>query len=72
MKSEKDKKKGIEKNDEIKKMDVGQGRFLAGGSIIIVGLGLLLQNTIPGFSFNYVWPLLIIMVGLFLIVRKQK
>ena len=50
----------------------GRGRILAGTLILLVGIGLLLNNLFPWFSFDYVWPLLIIAVGLFLIMRRHN
>lgn len=46
-------------------------RFLIGVIIILVGLGLLLQNIFGWFSFNYVWPIVIIIIGIYLI-KKPK
>ncbi len=59
--------------DNVKKKDIDwlSVRTLIGSLIVVIGLGLLLKNTI-GFSFNYVWPFLIIMVGLFMIMRSKK
>ncbi|MFH0977980.1 MAG: hypothetical protein V1837_01630 [Candidatus Woesearchaeota archaeon] len=47
------------------------GRILAGVLILIVGVGLLL-NQLNWLSFNYAWPFLIIAVGLFIIFRRRK
>ncbi len=46
-------------------------RILIGSMILIIGLGLLLNNMFSWFSFNYVWPLLIVDLGLYLIMRKK-
>jgi hypothetical protein len=66
----------MEKNKPIgkKSSDKGiSGRVLVGTIIVMVGIGLLLQNLFPGFfNFNYVWPLIIIAIGLYLIMRERK
>jgi hypothetical protein len=49
-----------------------KGRILIGSLIVIVGLGLLLQNIIPGFNFNYVWPVLIVIFGLYMMLKGWK
>ena len=49
-----------------------KGHFLLGLIILIVGLGLLLQNLFSWFSFNYVWPITIIVLGLYLIKGGSK
>jgi hypothetical protein len=49
-----------------------QARILAGVLVMLVGSGFLLNNLFDWFSFNYVWPLIIIAVGLYLIVRKPR
>lgn len=50
----------------------GTGRYLAGAIIIILGLGLLLRNLFSWFSFNYAWPLIIIAVGVYLLLKPRK
>jgi uncharacterized membrane protein HdeD (DUF308 family) len=47
-------------------------KFLAGIIVIIVGIGLLLQNLFPWFSFNYVIPVIIIVIGIALILRGSR
>ena len=54
------------------KMNIGNKRTLFGVIIIIVGLGLLLQNLFSWFSFNYAWPLIIIIVGIHLMIGEKK
>ena len=46
------------------------GNVVPGLIIIVVGTGLLLQNLYPWFSFNYVWPVILILLGLGLIFRR--
>jgi len=47
------------------------GRIFAGILILILGVGLLLKNIFAWFSFNYVWPLLIIALGIYLIMGRH-
>ena len=49
----------------------GRGIF-PGIFLIILGTGFLLQNIFAWFSFNYVWPVLIIAVGLNFILRGRR
>ena len=53
-------------------MNIENKRTLFGVIIIIVGLGLLLQNLFSWFSFNYAWPLIIIIVGIHLMIGEKK
>ncbi len=46
-------------------------RFLFGAVLVVVGVGLLLQNIFSWFSFNYAWPFIIIAVGLYLLRREK-
>lgn len=46
-------------------------RLLFGSIILIVGFGLLLHNMF-GWSFNYFWPLTIILIGLYIIFRRKN
>jgi hypothetical protein len=47
------------------------GRVLFGAILLIVGVGLLLQNIFSWFSFNYAWPFIIIAIGIYLLMRKK-
>ncbi len=47
-------------------------KMLAGILLVILGTGLLLDNILPWFRFDYVWPLLIIAVGVHLIARGRR
>ena len=46
-------------------------KVLFGAILIIVGVGLLLQNIFSWFSFNYAWPLIIIAIGIYLLRREK-
>ena len=53
-------------------MKTSEGKkVLFGAILIIVGVGLLLQNIFSWFSFNYAWPLIIIAVGIYLLRREK-
>jgi len=56
-------------------MCCGTGLFdrhiLFGTIILIIGLGLLFKNMF-GWSFNYFWPLTIIVIGLYIIFKRRK
>ena len=45
--------------------------MLWGVILIIVGLGLLLQNMFQWFNFNYAWPLIIVAVGIYLLKKRK-
>ena len=57
-----------EKKDE----GITRGRLFAGMLLILIGTGLLLRNIFNWFSFNYVWPLIIIAIGLFIMAGRRK
>ena len=46
-------------------------KYLFGLIIVVVGVGLLLQNLFSWFTFNYAWPFIIIAVGLYLLGYKK-
>jgi len=54
------------------KKNMAKERRFFGIIVLIVGIGLLLKNVIGWFSFNYVWPLIIIAFGIHLINRRSK
>ena len=68
--------KGLEKSKTFQKSDKNDStwnlRFLFGAVVVVVGVGLLLQNVFPWFSFNYAWPFIIIAVGLYLLKGRTK
>jgi predicted membrane protein len=47
------------------------GKVLFGVILVIVGIGLLLQNLFDWFSFNFAWPLIIVAIGVYLIMRGK-
>jgi hypothetical protein len=49
-----------------------RGGLFVGMLLIIIGIGFLLQNLFSWFSFDYVWPVIIIAVGLYFIMRGQR
>ena len=59
----------LSKND--KKETAISIRSLFGVVVVIVGIGLLLQNLFPWFTFNYAWPFIIIAVGFYLLKREK-
>lgn len=59
------------KADKLKQDKIVVRRTLFGVIVVIVGVGLLLQNLFSWFSFNYAWPFIIIAVGLHLL-RGRK
>jgi len=59
-------------NEQNKKEIIGSGKVLFGAILLIVGVGLLLQNIFSWFSFNYAWPFIIIAVGLSLLRGRLK
>jgi phage shock protein C len=49
----------------------GHGAFLAGMILIVVGAALLLRNFVHWIHLSLVWPILIILVGLFFLLRRR-
>ena len=52
-------------------MDFNRRTFF-GLMVILAGVGLLLQNIFSWFSFNYVWPVMVIMLGIYIIERRPR
>jgi phage shock protein C len=47
-------------------------RLLPGLALILIGLIFLLNNLIPWFRFGYLWPLVLIVLGVALLIKSQK
>jgi len=47
-------------------------RLLPGLALIFLGLVFLLNNLIPWFRFRYLWPLILIVLGIFILIKAQK
>jgi phage shock protein C len=47
-------------------------RLLPGLALILLGLIFLLNNLIPWFRFRYLWPLILIVLGIFILVKAQR
>jgi phage shock protein C len=47
-------------------------RLLPGLALIVLGLIFLLNNLIPWFRFSYLWPLILIVLGIFILIRSQR
>jgi phage shock protein C len=47
-------------------------RLLPGLALIVLGLIFLLNNLIPWFRFRYLWPLILIVLGIFILIKAQK
>ncbi|MFH0977981.1 MAG: PspC domain-containing protein [Candidatus Woesearchaeota archaeon] len=48
------------------------GHFVIGFVIILIGALFLLKNMFHWFSFNFIWPALLILLGIYLIGRRKK
>ncbi len=48
------------------------GRLLPGLALILIGLIFLLNNLIPWFDFSYLWPVILIVLGVALLLKAQK
>jgi len=46
--------------------------LLPGLALIVVGLIFLLNNLFPWFRFGYLWPVILIIVGIALLLKPQK
>ena len=47
-------------------------RLLPGLALIVIGLIFLVNNLIPWFRFGYLWPLVLIVLGVALLLKSQK
>lgn len=50
----------------------GGGSKIIGFILIFLGIFFLLKNFIPWFDFHYLWPLLLIIIGLLVIIGGKK
>ena len=48
------------------------GRLLPGLALILIGLIFLLNNLIPWFDFSYLWPVILIVLGIALLLKARK
>jgi phage shock protein C len=46
--------------------------LLPGLALIIIGLIFLLNNLVPWFRFSYLWPLVLIALGIVILVKSQR
>jgi phage shock protein C len=46
--------------------------LLPGLALILIGLIFLLNNLVSWFRFSYLWPLVLIVLGIFILVRSQR
>jgi phage shock protein C len=47
-------------------------RLLPGLALILIGLIFLLNNLVSWFRFSYLWPLVLIVLGIFILVRSKR
>jgi phage shock protein C len=47
-------------------------RLLPGLALIFLGLIFLLNSLIPWFHFRFLWPLILIVLGIFILIKAQK
>jgi phage shock protein C len=47
-------------------------RFFGGTFLILLGLIILLDNIIPGFDFTFVWSIILIMIGGYILFSNKK
>lgn len=52
--------------------DRGKVAIIIGAFLVLLGLAFLFKNIFTWFSFNYVWPIMIILLGIYLISRREK
>jgi phage shock protein C len=50
--------------------DNSHATFIIGIIIVLIGLAFLLHNMFKWFSFHYIWPMAIIVLGIYLVVKK--
>jgi len=49
-----------------------RSKLLAGLILLTIGIVFLFREIFSWFNLNYVWPLLIIAIGIYLIARREK
>ena len=40
--------------------------------VLFVGVGLLMKNVFSWFNFSYIWPIILIAIGLYFVVGKNE
>jgi phage shock protein PspC (stress-responsive transcriptional regulator) len=46
--------------------------LVIGGLLVLVGVGFLLRDLIPAFNFDYVWPLILVILGVVVLVAAFR
>jgi uncharacterized membrane protein len=49
-----------------------KGPVLLGIVIVLIGVALLMKNFFDWFNFNYIWPIIIIAIGLYFMRGKDE
>jgi phage shock protein C len=49
-----------------------RNRLLPGLILIVIGVVFLVNNLIPWFGFSYLWPVILIVLGVALLIKSQK
>ena len=49
-----------------------KGSIIAGSILVFLGLFFLLKNFFGWLSFDYVWPLVLIIVGLVMLIKRDN
>jgi phage shock protein C len=52
--------------------DDGRTALLVGGGLVLVGLWFLVREYLPEFNWNLVWPVVIVVIGLFLLFNASR
>ena len=64
--------KNIKAGKESKKNSPKNDISLFGVIVLLIGVGLLMKNMFSWFTFNYTWPLILIVIGLYFIWGKNE
>lgn len=65
-------KKNMDKKMEFREKEHNTTGIIAGLILVLIGFGFLFKFIFDWFKFNLVWPIIIIIIGLFLILGRRK
>jgi phage shock protein C len=71
-KSEKIADKIIDTDKTHKEVRKGNAAVIFGIILVFLGIAFLMDNLFDWFNFNYVWPLAIITIGLYILMRRKN
>ncbi len=63
---------GVEEKNIDEKSIKHNNRILGGGILIFLGVAFLIQKYVRWFDFDFMWPLILVAVGVYIIFKNRK